>query len=47
MIGTGGRGPDIFTRMPFFTAAVKIRRAVNIGAVRPPRGDHQAASPAR
>ena len=47
MIGTGGRGPGILTRMPFFTAAVKMPRAVNIGAVRRPRGDHQAVSPAR
>ena len=34
MIGTGGRGQDTFTRMPFFTAAVKIRRAVNFRAAR-------------
>ena len=37
-------GPGIFTRMPFFTAAVKMLGPVNTGTGRRPLRDHQVAS---
>ncbi len=43
MIETGGRGPGIFTRMPFFTAAVKMFSAGNGGRGRRLRRDHRLA----
>lgn len=44
MSGAGGRPPGIFTRLPFFTAAVKMLGTVNTGTGRRPRRDHQVAS---